>query len=145
MNNECIPLFEAAYTQKITVHCTAAITGRRFVAPLVGGYQGSGPALSADPLPTGDGGNLIVAGPAGNQAAASGVAAWDAPTGGKGVIIRGAGTIVPMECGAAVTLGNNVGSDGSGRAINSAAGVVLGIAQNATTAAGQIVNVLLNF
>jgi len=44
-----------------------------------------------------------------------------------------------------VTLGNNVGSDGSGRAINSAAGVVLGIAQNATTAAGQIVNVLLNF
>ena len=36
MNNECIPLKSAAYTRVITVHCTAGVTGKKFVATISG-------------------------------------------------------------------------------------------------------------
>ena len=54
--NECIPFFEGAYTQTLTIHAGYAITGKTFVGPL-STYQGQGPALAADPLPAGDTGD----------------------------------------------------------------------------------------
>lgn len=116
MLNECIPYFEAAYTQKLTVHAGYAITGKTFVGPLTS-HQGTGPGLAADPLPTGDGGNLQapIAPLAGGQV--SGVAAWDAASGGKAAIITGKGTYVPVTSGAAVAVGDLLKVDVQGRVV----------------------------
>lgn len=145
MLNECIPYYEAAYTQKLTIHAGYAITGKTFVGPLTG-YQGAGPGLAADPLPTGDGGNLIApAAPAANGQV-SGVAAWDAASGSKAVIIRGEGTMVPVTSGAAVASGDELMVDAQGRVITyvvAAANRRVGKAHSATGAAGNDVVVEL--
>lgn len=116
MTNECIPFYEAAYTQKITVHAGYAITGKTFVGPLTS-YQSQGPALANDPLATGDGGNLIcpAAPAAGGQV--GGVAAWDAASGGKAGVIRGAGTMLPVTAGGNVAVSDLLKVDTSGRVV----------------------------
>lgn len=136
MNNECIPFFEAAYTQKITVHAGYAITGKTFVGPLTS-YQSGVTGLAADPLAVGDGSNLQapVAPLAAGQV--SGVAAWDVALGAKVPIIRGEGTIVPVTSGAAVAIGDLLAVDVQGRVVTAAAGnFVVGKAHSAAGAAG---------
>lgn len=116
MLNEVVPFYEGPYTQVLTVHAGYAITGKRFVGPLTT-YQGAGPGLAADPLPTGDGGNLLCpAQPAANGETA-GVAQWDAASGSKVPIIRGGGTFLPVSSGAAVAAGNELMVDNQGRVI----------------------------
>lgn len=116
MTNECIPFYEAAYTQKLTVHAAYAITGKRFVGPLTT-YQGAGPGLAADPLPANDGGNLIAAAQPLANGQVSGVAAWDVAINGKAVLIRGEGTMLPVSSGAAVNAGDELMVDTQGRVI----------------------------
>ena len=143
MTNECIPYFEAAYTQKITVHAGYAMTGKTFSGVLTS-HQGSGPALAADPLPTGDGGNLqCPAAPvAGGQV--GGVIGWDVASGAKAPLIRGEGTMVPVTSGAAVAIGDLLMVDTQGRVVTATAtNYVVGKAHSAAGAAGTDVVVEL--
>jgi len=92
------------------------MTGKTFSGPLTS-HQGAGPGLAADPLPTGDGGNLQcpVAPLAGGQV--GGVIGWDVASGAKAPLIRGRGTFVPVTSGAAVTIGDLLKVDISGRVV----------------------------
>lgn len=124
MNNECIPFFEAAYTQKKTVHAAYALTGKTFAGPLTG-YQTDGPGLATDPLAANNGGNLIAAAAPAAGGEVSGVVSWDVPILGKAVIISGPGTVVPVTSGAAVTQGDLLKVDTSGRVLKATAGSVV--------------------
>jgi len=116
MTNECIPYFEAAYTQKITVHAGYAITGKQFVGPLTS-FQSGVTGLAADPLAAGDGSNLqCPAAPAANGQV-GGVAAWDAASGAKAAVIRGRGTMLPVVSGGAVAVGDWLKVDAQGRVV----------------------------
>lgn len=143
MLNECVPYFEAAYTQKITAHFGYAATGKTFCGPITS-HQGAGPGLAADPLPTGDGGNLQcpAAPAAGGQV--GGVVGWDVASGAKGPVIRGAGTHVPVTSGAAVSIGDLLMVDTSGRVIlATATNFIVGKAHSAAGALGTDVVVEL--
>lgn len=136
MQNECIPYYEGPYTQTQTVHVGYAVTGKTFVGPLTG-YQGAGPGLAADPLPTGDGGvqQCPAAPTAGGQV--GGVAAWDAASGTKLTIIRGLHTQVPVTSGAALAIGDLLTVDVQGRVVTASAGnYIVGKAHSAAGAAG---------
>jgi len=143
MTNECIPSVEAAYTQKITVHADAALTGKCFVAPLVQYQNAQAPGLASDPLAANDGSNLRCPGlpAAGGQVA--GVCAWDVPSAGKAVIIRGAGTVLPVTAGAAITAGAEVQADAAGKAVPVSSGKKVGIAHTGAAGAGTDVFVEL--
>jgi hypothetical protein len=110
--NEVIPFYEAAYTQKLTVHFAAAVTGGRFCAPLTT-FQ-SGPGLAT----TAEGSNLQCAGVPAAGGDVGGVVGWDVAIGGKAPVIRGAGTMLPVKSGAAVTAGNDLEVDTLGRVTN---------------------------
>lgn len=127
--NEVISFFEAAYTQKITVHFAAAVTGKRFCGPLTSPQSGW-TGLAADPLAASDGSNMQCAGAPAAAGEVGGVVGWDIPTGGKGPVIRGAGTMVPVSSGAAVSIGNELQVDGSGRVIPFASGRKVGKAHS---------------
>lgn len=109
--NECIPYFEAAYTQKLTANFTAQVFGKRFVSPLAA--KQSGPGLSA----TAEGGNFVVAGLPAAGGEVGGVAGWDVAAGGKGPVIRGAGTMLPVLSGAALASGAELMVDAAGKVI----------------------------
>lgn len=134
--NECIPYFEAAYTQRITAHMVAGVTGKRFVGPLTTPQSGWA-SLAADPLAAADGSNIQCAGAPAAAGEVGGVAGWDIGAGGKGPVIRGAGTMLPVFCGAVVTAGNELQVDASGRVIPFSAGRKVGKAHSTTTAADQ--------
>jgi hypothetical protein len=136
MQNECIPYYEGPYTQTLTVHLGYAGTGKTFAGPTTS-YQGTGPGLAADPLPTGDGGNLLcpAAPAAGGQV--SGVLVWDAASGTKAGIIRGIHTHVPVTSGAALASGDLLAVDTQGRVVTASAGqYIVGKAHSAAGAAG---------
>jgi hypothetical protein len=76
-----------------------------------------------------------------NAAAALGVAATAGVTGD--LIPVATDGIVLVEAGAAIAAAASLDVDSVGRVITHAAGVVVGYAQNATTAAGQFVQVKL--
>lgn len=139
MNNECIPLKSAAYTRVITVHCTLAVTGKKFVAPISGRQSGGLAGLAADPLATNDGSDYIVPGPAAAAGMVEGVAMWDQVANGKVPVISGAGTILPVTSGAAITAGQEVQVDATGAVVPFAAGIKVGRALSA--AAGAAVDV----
>lgn len=135
MLNECIPYFEAAYTQKITVHAGYAMTGKRFCGPLTS-YQSQGPALANDPLAAGDGGNLICPAQPAAGGEVGGVIGWDVASGGKAPITRGAGTILPVSSGAAVAVGDLLKVDAVGRVLPATTGTtVVGKAHSAAAGA----------
>ena len=116
MANDCIPFYRPG--EDVTVQASAAITGKRFIAP--SGDRLSGPGLSA----TAEGSNYRGA-HCGAGLAAVGVSMYDCPIGGKvGIIMDG---IVPVTAGAALTAGHAVQSDGTGQAIVLASGVKLGV------------------
>lgn len=114
MNNEAITYLEAGYTQKITVFFAYAAVGKTFCGPIAG-YQGTGPGLAADPLPTNDGGNLTCAALPSAGGAVGGVVGWDVPISSRGPVIRGAGTFVPVTVGTGgVTAGDLLMVDAAG-------------------------------
>jgi len=135
MNNEVVPHFEAAYTQKLTVHYVGAVVGKTFCGPLTSPQSGFA-ALAADPLPAGDGSNLQCAGAPAAGGQVGGVVGWDVAAGAKGPCIRGAGTILPVTSGAAVAVGDELQVDAQGRVITFAAGRKVGKAHSAAGAAG---------
>lgn len=116
MTNECIPYYEGPYTQTITVHVGYAVTGKTFVGPFTG-FQSQGPGLASDPLAVGDGGNLLCPALPAANGEVGGVAAWDAASGSKLTVIRGSGTMLPVTSGAAITAGQEVMVDATGRVI----------------------------
>jgi hypothetical protein len=131
--NECVPFYEpTAPAGRITVHCTAAVTGKRFLT--VTGKQ-AGPAVSDSVT----GGNLTGRiSTAGEHA--SGVAAHDQESGKKVTMIGSPGVVLPVTAGATLAAGDAVQSDGTGRAIPLAAGAKLGTCEvgAATNADAQI-------
>jgi hypothetical protein len=138
VNNECIPLKSAAYTQVITVHCTAGVTGKKFVAVLTGRQSGGLGGLATDPLAAGDGSDYIIAGPPAAAAAVGGIAMWDVGAGGKAPILRGQGTVVPITAGAGgVTAGVEVQVDATGAVVPFSAGIKVGRALTAAAAAAD--------
>lgn len=111
--NECIPYFEPA--TRPSGYCTAAVRGKRFVAP------------SAD-IPGGPGGteNMRVA-EAGDGVAAVAVSCYDGAIDETIPLVRGV-AIVPVTAGAAITAGQPVQSDAQGRAVPVSTGIQLGVA-----------------
>lgn len=145
MNNECVPLQEGAYTQVRTVHIsTTAVTGKKFVGPVTGRQSGGLAGLATDPLATGDGSNLIIAGPPAAGGKVYGVAMWDQASGAKVPVIRGAGTIVPVTSGAAVAIGNLLKVDATGAVLPATTGsTIVGKANSAAGGAAVDVEVEL--
>jgi Uncharacterized conserved protein (DUF2190) len=144
MINECIPTVEAAYTQRITVHCDLAVLGKTFVGPLVQRQSGGLAGLTPDPLAAGDGANMRIAGPPAAGGEVGGVASWDAATGAKCPIIRGAGTRLPVTASAAVAAGNKLKVDAAGKVLPATTGaVIVGIAHSGAAGAGTDVEVEL--
>jgi|SRR5215831_4269141 len=140
--NECIAYYEGPYTQTLTVHAGYAITGKTFAGPLTS-YQDQGPGLATDPLGANPGGNLQAAAAPTAGGEVSGVASWDAAQNAKAVLIRGAGTVVPVTAGAAVTVGAELQVDTSGRVVPYSTGRRVGKAHSAAGAAGTDVVVEL--
>jgi|SRR5215471_11455952 len=138
MNNECIPLKSAAYTRVITCHCTAGVTGKKFVAAIVGRQSGGLAGLATDPLAAGDGSDYIVAGPPAAGAVVEGVAMWDVGAGGKCPVLSGQGTIVPVTVGAGgVTAGQELQVDATGGVVTFSSGVKVGRALTTASAAAD--------
>lgn len=136
--NECIPFFEAAYTQKLTAAIiTTAAAGKKFVGPLTS-FQ-SGPGLST----TAEGSNLQAVGVPAAGGEVGGVAAYDAAIGTKVPIIRGAGTIVPVMSGAAVTIGDRLKVDATGRVVPWATAGSFVVGKAHSTVAGADLEVLV--
>lgn len=122
--NICEPLFKGGSVD-ITVRTTAAVVGKTF-ARTSGDIQ-SGPALTTAVLPsTYDGGNLQMA-TCGAGLKASGVFAYDAPSGAV-VPIHRKGAIVPVTAGAGITAGVQVEVGAAGSAITLASGIAVGVA-----------------
>ena len=100
-----------------TAHCGADVTGCRFVSVV---------------------GNDIDDRPVVGHAAARvlGVAAYDAPL-GAGVTVYQSPNVMPVTAGAALTAGQEVGSDAQGRAVPATGGVVAGIVLRDVAAGGE--------
>jgi hypothetical protein len=129
--NECIPIYEGAYCQKLTVHFAAAVQGKRFCGPLTT-FQSSPLALDA----AATGGNIQTAGVPAAGGEVGGVVGWDVGIAGKGQVIRGAHVMLPVMSGAAVTAGVDLEVDSVGRVINLAApGVRVGRSHSSTAGA----------
>lgn len=119
-NNECIPYFEPAH--RVTARCTAAVRGKRFVA--VSGDITGGPGGTE---------NVRVA-EAGAGVKAFGVACYDGVL-NEEIPTLNDGAIAPVTSGAAITAGQEVESDATGRAIPLAAGRPCGLAVSSVGAA----------
>lgn len=105
-DNESIPYFDPM--EPVTGHCTAAVRGKRFVAisgSPVGGMIGTENPRIAE---------------AGAGVKAFGVSAYDGAINEE--IPTLSGVITPVVAGAALVAGQEVQSDGQGRAIPLAAG-----------------------
>lgn len=119
MANDCIPHFEPG--DRITCTPTAAVSGKRFVA--ISGNQQADGTYSVSPPAAG--GRVL------------GVAAWDAPIGGKVTVIKGAGYVLPVVLGAAgLAAGTEVQVDATGAVVALAAGRAVGFLMTAGGAAG---------
>lgn len=111
--NECIPYHEPG--QRLTGTPTTAVVGKRFVA-ISGNQQADGTWSIA---PSAAGGRAL------------GVASYDGAVGAKVPVVAGAGYIVPVTAGAALTAGQEVEADATARAIPLAAGRALGVVMTA--------------
>jgi hypothetical protein len=114
--NDCIPIYEPGKT--ITGHCSAGVTGKRFVK-VTADAQGAGNLVSGlddDAL----GGNIVVGPITTLGERALGVANRDMATGGKvGVLMGG---VLPVTADAAITAWNEVMVTADGRVVPYAAG-----------------------
>lgn len=126
----------------ITALVESAVTGMRFVK-ISDPKKVASQALST----TADGGNIVVS-PCGAGEKAFGVASYDSPAADWVPVMRGH-KVVPVTAGAAMTAGDQVMSDATGRAITwvtaaSEANSRLGVVLNSPTAAGQTAIVALD-
>lgn len=103
--NECVPKYEPG--SRITGHCEAAVTGKRFVD--ISDPRQSGPGLSD----TAEGGNIVVS-PATADGKALGVASHDAAIGAKVTVILGG--VVPVTADGPITAGADVEVGATGKA-----------------------------
>lgn len=115
----CVPFRETG--TRSTGTATAPVTGGRFLV------------ITGDQLPDG---TLAVAHPSAAGARPVGVAAYDAPAGGKVGIIRGKGTVLPVTAGAALTAGQDVQVDAVGRVVPVTGGVPVAYTEDAATPGG---------
>lgn len=122
--NECMPYFEPG--SRISARCSAAVTGKRFVA--ISGNIQSGPGLSS----TSEGGNLQVA-HAGAGTKAFGVAGYDGASGELIPVLNGPGMVVPVTAGANIAAGAEVEVGSNGQAITLASGKAVGMCLTAAT------------
>jgi hypothetical protein len=106
--NTCVPFW--VFGEDVTGSCSAAVTGKRFVA-ISGARVGE---------------QLRIA-HAGAGTRALGVSAHDAPVDGLVNVLR-QGQIVPVTAGAAITAGQDIEVGAAGKAIPHAAGTVVGYA-----------------
>lgn len=97
MGNECMPFKEPG--ARVTGYAASAVTGKRFVS------------ITADIRPDG----MLSVGHAAGRGI--GVAAYDAATGQRVGIIRGARTVVPVLAAVSAAAGTEVASDGQGRVV----------------------------
>lgn len=104
--NICYPLHE---TSDLTFRATAAVTGKRFVAP--SGNRTGGPGLSTDTA------NVYQMAHAAAGAKAFGVSKYDVASGSLGGAFGTPGKVVPVTTGAAVTAGQQVEVGATGFAI----------------------------
>lgn len=122
--NEAIAYFDPG--DDLNGQATATITGRRFIK-VSGAKQVGSQALATDTL----GGSILVA-PCGAGQRAIGVADYDCASGSKVGIVRGK-KVFPVESGAALTAGDRVMSDATGRAITWVGAVDVAASGNAET------------
>lgn len=128
MANENAGVYEPG--QNITGHCSAAVTGRRFLK--ISGNRQSG-SSGTDPC-----GNVTV-----NHATAAGricgVSDKDAPSGGHVGIHRGAGRVTYVDVVGTVAAFGEVEVGANGTAVPKASGVAVGYAVTGVAdAVGQI-------
>jgi hypothetical protein len=116
----------------------AAVTGGRFVK-VSDPKKIASQALANDTL----GGNVVVSHCAAGEKA-FGVSSYDQPAVGGHLGVARGHKVFPVEAGAAMTAGDEVQSDATGRAITLAAGKPCGVVLNSPTAAGQTAIVALN-
>jgi hypothetical protein len=107
--NECIPLFRPG--ADITATAGAAITGSTCVAWSAGRNATTGLASVSTATAAG---------------AIAGVAAFDAPSGGRVALMRGKGLILPITAGAGITALAEVEVGAGGKVVTKAAGVAVG-------------------
>lgn len=125
---DCIPFYEPGH--RITGRAEGTIEGKRFVVQQAAWVPG--------------GGNNIDFQRAGAGVAADGVNVWDVTDEATmSVISAGGGGIVPVTSGAAITFGQEVEVDASGRAIPLATGEAVGKAYSTVGAADLDVAVRL--
>ena len=106
-SNECIPFIDGPVTQ-LTALTTAAVTGKRLVAPSAD--RESGPGLASDGT---TGVNIKVAHASANGVAI-GVAAYDIASGARGPVIHDG--VVPITADGAIAAGDRVVVGATGKA-----------------------------
>lgn len=125
MANDCIPYYRPG--EDLTGQATAAVVGKRVLK--ISATLTSGPGLAA----TAEGSNARVNHCAGATEVPFGISKYDAASGGKVGIIREG--VVPVTAGAAVTAGQQLMADATGKVIpyvwaGAAVPVVVGVAMN---------------
>lgn len=98
--NPAVPFWDEGNT--FTGHASAAVTGKRFVSI-------SGPRVDGNP-------RVAHAAQGTNGKRAVGVAAYDAPSGGKVTVYSGPGIVMPVTAAGAISAGDDVYSDANGKA-----------------------------
>lgn len=116
-SNICTPFY---MTGDVSFKASAAVTGKRFVAP--SGNRTGGPGMSTDLA------NTYVAAHCPANGKASGVAKYDVAQGDYGPQFGTPGTILPVTADGAIAAGDLivVGSAGKAKAATVASGVVTG-------------------
>ena len=135
MANDCIPFKEEA--DRITgKRCVVITGGRTSTKSATGVDAGLVADSSTDKSNVYSVGQATVAG-----ARVLGVAAFDVPQNGMVPIIREG--IVPITAGAAITAGQDLDVDTSGRVVPHSTGIVVGSAMDAQATVGADAEVLL--
>jgi hypothetical protein len=93
----------------VSFKATAAVTGKRFLKPSAD--QSGGPGLSTDIE------NLLKMATCGAGQKSSGVSKYDVASGSEGGVHGQPGMIVPVTAGGAITVGQEVMSDATGKAV----------------------------